>query len=295
MIIKNFSKKEAIAYSIKITKKYFGVIFSILLILLAFQIISGVLNFGAGSLISKENIRSIYREPAAADNFYRHLEQTGYIDKYGMVQGKLQNIAKAADLILSAKLEVDRDKIFRFLNLHRYRLPFPKAIFYLLSIILWVAGVIIQIGSVKISILLSRDQEPARRELFSNGALFLKFLLGSICFGLAVIGGFILLIIPGIILMVMLNMYSYFIVDKNMGPLESLKASRALTKGVRWQLFCFGALLILFNLAGLLCFVVGLLFTIPATYIASAYVYDQLLKQDEIVVLSQVCSKSERT
>ena len=285
MVIKNFSKKEAISYGIKITKKYFGIIFSILLILVTFQIISRVLNSGAGSPISKKDIGRVYREPAAADNFYRHLEETGYINKYGMVQEKLQNISNASDLILPANLEMDRDKIFRFLNLHRYSLPFPKVIFYLLSIALWVAGVIIQIGSIKISILLSRDQKPAIRELFSNGSLFIKFLLGSICYGLAVIGGFILLVIPGIILMIMLEMYSYFIVDKNMGPIESLKASRILTKGVRWQLFCFGVLLILFNLVGLLCLVIGLLFTIPATYIASAYVYDQLLKQDEIAAV----------
>jgi hypothetical protein len=285
MVINNFSKKEAISYGIKITKKYFGVIFNILLILVAFQIISGVLNFGAGSPILKENIGKIYKESAAADNLYRHLKETGYINKYGMVQEKLQNISNASDLILPANLEMDRDKIFRFLNLHRYRLPFPRAIFYLLSIALWVVGVIIQIGLVKISIILSRDQKPAIRELFSNGSLFIKFLLGAICYGLTVIGGFILLIIPGIILMIMLGMSSYFIVDKNMGPIESLRASHNLTKGVRWQLFCFGVLLILFNLAGLLCLVVGLLFTIPASYIASAYVYDQLLKQDEIAAV----------
>ena len=262
-------------------KKYLGVIFSIILILLAFQVISGVLSFWAGSPISKEDVRVIYAESAAADNFYKHLEDTGYINKYGIVQEKLQVISNAADLIVPVNLEADRDKIFNFLNSHRYRLPFPKAIFYLLAIILWAIGVITQIGSVKISIILSRDQKPAIYELFSNGALFINFLLGSICYGLAAIAGLILLIIPGIILIIMFEMYSYFIVDKNMGPIESLKASRFLTKGARWQLFCFGMLIILFNLAGLLCLVVGLLFTIPVTYIASAYVYDQLLKQEK--------------
>jgi hypothetical protein len=285
MVIKNFSKKEAISYGIKITKKYFGVIFSIFLIFVAFRIISGVPKFWAGSSISIQDIRTIYREPATADNFYKHLQETGYINKYGRVQEKLQNISNASDLVLPVNLEADRGKIFGFLNSHRYRLPFPKIIFYLLSIAFWIVGVIIQIGWVKISILLSRDQKPAIRELFSNGSLFIKFVLGGICYGLAVIGGFILLVIPGIILMIMLEMYPYFIVDKNMGPIESLKASRTLTKGVRWQLFCFGVLLILFNLAGLLCLVVGLLFTFPATSIASVYVYDQLLKQEEITAV----------
>lgn len=285
MAVKSFSKKEAISYGINITKKYLGVIFGILLIFAGFQIISGLLSSGAGSPVRKDDVSMLYRDSAAASQFIRYLEEAGYVNKFGMVQEKLQNITKASDLVLPANLQVDREKIFNFLNLHRYRLPFPKILYYLLAIVLWVLGIIIQIGSVKISILLSRDQRPAISELFTNGHLFIKFLLGSICYGLAVMGGFLLLVVPGIILMVMLEMYSYFIVDKNMGPIESLKASRALTKGVRWQLFCFGVLLVLFNLAGLLCLVVGLLFTIPVTYIASAYVYDQLLKQDEITAV----------
>jgi len=279
---KYFSKKEAIAYGIGMTKKYFGVIFGIILIFVAFKVISGILSLGAGSSISKKNIRVIYREPAAADSFYSYLEESGYINKYGMVQEKLQIISQASDLTLPASLEADRDKIFIFLNFHRYHLPFPKAVYYLLAIALWAVGIIMQIGTVKISLMLSRDEQPAVSELFSNGALFISFLLASICYALAVIGGLILLVIPGIILMIMWEMYSYFIVDKNMGPIESLKASRSLTKGARWQLFCFGLLLILFNLAGLLCLVIGLFLTIPATYIAAAYVYDQLLKQEAI-------------
>lgn len=285
MTAKIFSKKEAISHGFKMTKKFFGIILSIFLIYASFQIISWLLNSRAGKPITEESIRTLYREPAAAGNFYKYLQESGYINKYGAVQDKLQNIKNASDLTLSASLEVDRDKIFKFLNQHRYRLPFPKVIFYLLTFALWVMGVIIQIGWLKIGLLLSRDQKPAISELFSNGALFLQYILGSICYGLAVLGGFILLIIPGIIFMIMLGMYAYFIVDKNLGPIESLKASRALTKGVRWQLFCFGALIFLLNLAGLLCLVVGLLFTIPASSIATAYVYDQLHKQDEIAIV----------
>ena len=282
---KQFSKKEAIFHGFKMTKKYFGIIFSILLIYFAFEIVSGVLHYRAGSPISKESIKILYRESVPADNFRRYLEEAGYISKYGMVEDKLQNVTRASDLTLPANLEVDRDKIFEFINEHRYRLPFSKMIFYLFAAVLWVVGVIIQIGWLKIGLLLSRDQKPAVSELFSNGALFLTFILGSICYGLAALGGLILLVIPGIIVMIMLGMYSYFIVDKNMGPIESLKASRALTKGVRWQLFCFGVLILLLNLGGFLCLVVGLFFTIPASYIAMAYVYDQLGKQDEIAVV----------
>jgi hypothetical protein len=283
MAEKSFSKKEAISHGIKITKKYFGVIFSIVLIYLAFEIVSGLLNSGAGSPIKKEEVfTSLYRESKAADNFYTYLQEIGYIDRFGAVQDKLQSISRASELDLSPDLEADRYRIFSFLNQHRYRLPFPKLIYYLFAIALWVVGVIMQIGWTKICLLLSRDQEPAVSELFSNGSLFITYILASICYGLAVMGGFLLLIIPGIIFSIMLGLYVYFIIDKNMGPLESLRASSALTKGVRWQLLLFGLLLTLFNLAGLLCLLVGLIFTIPATAVAMAYVYDQLLKQGEV-------------
>ena len=108
--------------------------------------------------------------------------------------------------------------------------------------------------------------------------------MASIGYGLAIIGGILLLVVPGIIFAVALGMYPYFILDKKMGPMESLKASRVLTKGARWQLFVFGCVSLLLNLGGLLCLIVGLLWTIPATMIAMAYVYDQLSKPSELTI-----------
>lgn len=285
MATKVFSKKEALLQGFRMTRKYFGFILMIFIIYAAFEILAGLLNYGAGRSISKESIKRLYMESAAADNFYTYLEKTGYINKYGIVQKKLQDIRNASELTLTVNLEADRERIFRFLNTHRYRLPFPKGVFYLLTLTFWVVGIILQIGFVKIGLLLSRDQRPAVSELFANGALFFTYILASICYGLAAVGGFILLIIPGIILTIMLGMYAYLIVDKNMGPIESLRASCAITKGARWQLFCFGALLLLVNIGGFLCLIVGLLFTVPATCIASAYVYDQLSKQKEAAIV----------
>jgi len=129
--------------------------------------------------------------------------------------------------------------------------------------------------------MVSRDQEPDVSDLFSNGSLLITYILSTICLCLAVLGGLIVLIVPGIIFMVALGMSVYFIVDQNMGPMAALNASRNLTKGVRWRLFCFGGLLCLFNIAGALCLLVGLLFTIPASWIAHAFVYDKLRQQNE--------------
>ena len=286
MPAQKFSKKEAIAHGIKMTKKYFGIIFILLLIYAGFQIVSGILEQRAGAArMKKEDVKTLYKEPAAVDHFYEHFKESGYIDKYGKVRDKLKDIQNPKEVVLPADLEGDRDRIFEFLQPYRYRLPFPKSIYHGLYLALWIISMLMGVGIVKISLMLSRDQEPAVADLFSGTPLLIKYILGMFCGSLAVFGGMILLIVPGIILAVMLSQSQYLIVDQNMGPIEALKGSRSITKGSRRQLFYFGILIGLFNLGGLLCLVVGVLFTMPASCIASAYVYDQLRKREEAAVV----------
>lgn len=278
---KTFSMKEAIGHGFRMTKKYFRTIVCILLVYIGFEIASGVMGIWAGAPIKKDDVATVYGNTANATEFYTYLQESGYIDEDGDVQEKLQGVKSASELELPEAFEADRDRIYTFLRSHMYRLPFPKIIYYLIGIVLWLVGMVMSIGSVKIGLLLARDRQPAVSELFSNWQLFFPYLLGGVCYAIAVFGGFLLLIIPGFICMIMWQMYSYYIVDKNMGPIESMKASQALTKGVRWRLFGFGGLLILLNIGGTLCLFIGLLFTLPASLIAAAYVYDQLEKQSK--------------
>jgi hypothetical protein len=247
-----------------------------------------VLQYQAGAdRMNKSDIQKLYKEPVRVDNLYVYLQGSGYINKSGQVQEKLANLKSSFDLVLSEVFEEDHARIFKFLEPYTYRLPFPKAVYYAIVFVLWIVGMLMSVGWIKMSLMLSRDQAADVSELFSNASLLIPYVLASICCGLAVLGGFILLIVPGIIFVVALSMYVFFIVDQNMGPIESLKASRALTKGVRWQLFLFGCLICLFNVAGFLCLIAGLLFTIPASAIAGAYVYDQLRQQGETAGVQQ--------
>jgi uncharacterized membrane protein len=95
-----------------------------------------------------------------------------------------------------------------------------------------------------------------------------------------------LLIVPGIIFFIMFQYYGYFIVDKKMGPVEALKASAALTKGVRWKLFGFGLVIGLLNIGGALLLLLGLFVTIPVSQMAIAHVYRKLLPQTQFVQLA---------
>lgn len=149
---------------------------------------------------------------------------------------------------------------------------------------------IIEIGFIRIALKFCSNEKGAFNDLFSCAHLFFKYLFASILYFLIVIGGLILLIVPGIIWAIKFGFYGYFIVDKEIGPIESLKKSSGITRGVKWDLFLFGLLLTGINLLGVLCLLVGLFATIPTTMIATAFVYRTLKVQTEIVPETETSS-----
>ena len=153
----------------------------------------------------------------------------------------------------------------------------------IMSIVFWVLDMVIQMGLIRISLRFCDNEKGEFADLFSCFPLFFKYLFGSILYGLIVVGGMILLIIPGIIWGIKFQFFSCFIVDKGVGPIEALKRSSAITKGAKWDLFLFNLLLGLINLLGAICLLIGLLVTIPITMVAWAFVYRRLLAQTEII------------
>jgi ribosomal protein L40E len=156
----------------------------------------------------------------------------------------------------------------------------------LLSIIIslagWVISIVVQMGLIRIALRFCDNEEGEFADLFSCFPLFFKYLLGSILYGLIVLGGTILLIIPGIIWFVKFQFFGYFIVYEGLKPIEALRKSSAITTGAKWDLFLFDLLLGLINLAGALCLLIGLFATIPTTMVAMAFVYRKLLAQTEV-------------
>ncbi len=150
-----------------------------------------------------------------------------------------------------------------------------------ISILSWGLFRVIEMGLIKIALMFCDGEEPKLSHLFSCFPLFLNYLLGLILYGLIVLGGIILLIVPGIIWGIKFQFFDYFIVDKKCGPIEALKRSSAITKDTKWNLFSFDLLLFLINLFGALCLLVGLFATVPTTLIAMAFVYRKLLNQAE--------------
>lgn len=152
-----------------------------------------------------------------------------------------------------------------------------------MSIATNIISILITPGLIKIYLDFCDGKQGRFEDLFAYSHLFFRYLGGSILCTLAVIGGFICLIVPGLILMVKLQFFGYFLVDQNTGVVESLKKSYAITKGLWGELFVFGLLLFLVNVAGFLCLLIGLLATIPMTYMAMAYVYRKLVSQEQLI------------
>lgn len=161
-----------------------------------------------------------------------------------------------------------------FAGLFEKRLPVLSLIFNLGYILLTIA---INIVGIKIALkFCDNDQRPIAEVISFTPSRFLKFAAGYILYSLLVTAGLILLIVPGVVFMVKYQYAIYFIADKDTDIGEAFQRSSAITRGIKWELFVFLILLSLINMAGVICFFVGLIVTIPVTMVAMAYVYRKL-------------------
>ena len=147
------------------------------------------------------------------------------------------------------------------------------------TILGWVINIVLGIGLIKIALSFCDERKPVFGTLFDAWDCFWRYVGAAILYGLIVLAGLILLVIPGIIWAIKFSLCFYFVIDKGLDPIEALKASSRTTMGVKWQLLGFGILCGLINLLGMLCLIVGVFATYPTVLIASALVYQQLLAQ----------------
>ena len=140
-------------------------------------------------------------------------------------------------------------------------------------------SIIFELGLIKISLKFCDNENPKILDLFSQCRLFFRYLFASILKSLIIFLGFILFIVPGIILSIRLSFFDYLIVDKNSKIIESLKRSWEITRSNTWNLFLLYLLFALINILGAFALIVGLFWSIPTTMVAEAFVYRKLSSQ----------------
>ena len=107
-------------------------------------------------------------------------------------------------------------------------------------------------------------------EAFKN---YWNAVLASLLVGVIIVIGLILLIIPGIFFACKLAFTPYLVVDRKMAVMEALEESWRMTGGHAWKVFLIGLLAIPICIAGLLCFIVGIIISIMWVSLAFASLY----------------------
>jgi uncharacterized membrane protein len=156
---------------------------------------------------------------------------------------------------------------------------------FLVQICYSLVNMILTMGIIGIGLKIYAGEKFEVIEMFETHKVFLEYILGTVLYFLAVLAGLILLIVPGIILIIRMGLYSYLIVDKKMGAVDALKESMRLTKGNTWNLFLFWFVLVGVLLLGLLALFVGVLVACPVTLLAYVFVYRYLEQKKAGVIV----------
>lgn len=147
---------------------------------------------------------------------------------------------------------------------------------FIFALVGWILEFAVSLGVIGIALKIYDRKKVQYGNLFDYIHLIIPYIVASFIYGVIVLVGMILLVVPGIIWGIKYRYFVYYMVDKNKGPIDALKASAKITKGQKWNLFLLGLMLLGLNLLGACALLVGLFLTIPATMMAEAYVFRKL-------------------
>lgn len=142
-------------------------------------------------------------------------------------------------------------------------------------------SMIIGMGVTNAFLSITRGKKVTMETFTSMLPRIFDYLGSQILLMLIILGGFILLIIPGLIFSIKYMFTPYLVIDKGMGPIEALKASGKLTDGIKWDLVGFMFTIIILMYSGLLALVVGLLITVPLMTVAYVVLYNTLISRQK--------------
>jgi len=145
----------------------------------------------------------------------------------------------------------------------------------------FIAQIIVGMGLTKIALKITAGETVAFDDIFAPTHLFFTYIGAAVVYALIVLGGLLLLIVPGLIWLVSYWLFQYVLIDQERGAFAALGEAKRISTGVRRHLFLFMLAGGILNLAGILAFLLGLFITIPVTTVAGAHVYRQLQKRFE--------------
>ncbi len=140
----------------------------------------------------------------------------------------------------------------------------------LFSIIGMVVSAVVALGIYKTALMVTAGQVPTIGEAFSYDR-WGEWIVFSIVFGLMVGIGLVLCIVPGLIVLAYFGMAPYYFIDRRMSLGDALSASRQAASSGGYAMPVL--LSVIVGALGLIACLVGAFVTMPAAYIAVAFLY----------------------
>jgi uncharacterized membrane protein len=151
--------------------------------------------------------------------------------------------------------------------------PPPTAFAMVMGLVSFAVSILVSLGLTNFTLRAHDNIETVTIGDLWNPAPVWRYLGAYLLVLLIIIVGFLLLVIPGIIASLGLAFATYLVVDRGLGPVESIKESWRITKGNKGRLFLLGVALIGVNILGALALIVGLLVSAPISLLALVHGY----------------------
>lgn len=143
-----------------------------------------------------------------------------------------------------------------------------------LNIISWLVNIYLTLGYLRMTLAIVRGEPADFMMLFSGTPHIVAGVLASILISLGTTFGFVLLIVPGVIVALGWAFTLFLVVDQDLGPIEALSMSWRVTDGEKAMLFGWFFVAGCILAAGMLACCVGILIAGPVVAVGTAYVYD---------------------
>ncbi len=111
---------------------------------------------------------------------------------------------------------------------------------------------------------------------------YLNIILANLIVWALIVIGLVLFVIPGIIVACRLAFVPFLVMDKDLEPMQAVEKSWQMTRGHGWKVFWMAIISFFIAIAGLIVFIVGILFSFMWIHSAFATLYQSVLNQDEI-------------
>lgn len=148
-----------------------------------------------------------------------------------------------------------------------------------LSLLLTLIQLYLGLGFTKIILLLLDDNFAEVSDMISGFRMFTSYFVGSFLYGMGVLAGLFLLVIPGIYVAIRFQFYPYYVIEQGDSGIIALQKSFYSTKNLTLDLFLFGITVVAANIVGAALMGIGIIFTFPITTMATAVIFKGLLEE----------------